>query len=583
MKLYNTLTGQEEEFVPADGNTVKMYICGVTPYSSTHVGHALSYVIFDVLRRYLEHIGYQVQHVQNFTDVDDKIILRARMEGISEDTLTERYIDDFFSTMDALNIQRAHAYPRATQEIPGIIKTIKGLIEQGYAYPVNGNVYFRVKQKHDYGKLSHRTLEGMIAGARIQVDEEKEHPMDFALWKGAKAGEPSWDSPWGPGRPGWHIECTSMALDRLGDPLDIHGGGQDLVFPHHENEIAQSEASTGMKPFARYWVHNGLLMLGEDKMSKSLGNTVGILADEDAIWERVQKAVTDPQRVRRDDPGRPEVCNVFTLHQLVTDASLIQDIEAQCRAGTRGCVDCKRIFADSLVREFAPFRERAEYLRAHPEEVRGVLEAGADPNARVTKHLWYMGYTFDQMENTSGATPFWRAAYATDVEAMRLLMAHGADPNTTTLKVPARRFRRGRGQQQDYSGLAPVPDGGPAIYPIHAASGVGYGEGFAANAHRHVPDGWLPAVKYLIEEVGADVNARDVNGYSPVHHAAARGDNEVILYLVEHGADVTFVSRRGQTTADMANGPVQRIQPFPETVALLERLGSKNNHNCVSC
>ena len=224
-------------------------------------------------------------------------------------------------------------------------------------------------------------------------------------------------------------------------------------------------------------------------------------------------------------------------------------------------------------------QQQATYL----EVMEKLLEAGADPNARLTKHLWYMGYTFDQMENTSGATPFWRAAYATDVEAMRLLMAHGADPNTTTLKVPARRFRRGRGQQQDYSGLAPVPDGGPAIYPIHAASGVGYGEGFAANAHRHVPDGWLPAVKYLIEEVGADVNARDVNGYSPVHHAAARGDNEVILYLVEHGADVTFVSRRGQTTADMANGPVQRIQPFPETVALLERLGSKNNHNCVSC
>ena len=276
MKLYNTLTGQEEEFVPADGNTVKMYICGVTPYSSTHVGHALSYVVFDVLRRYLEHIGYQVQHIQNFTDVDDKIILRARSEGISEDTLTERYIDDFFSTMDALNIQRAHAYPRATQEIPGIIETIKGLIDQGYAYPVSGNVYFRVKQKQDYGKLSHRTLEGMIAGARIQVDEEKEHPMDFALWKGAKDGEPSWDSPWGPGRPGWHIECTSMALDRLGDPLDIHGGGQDLVFPHHENEIAQSEAFTGRQPFARYWVHNGLLQLGEDKMSKSLGNLVSV-------------------------------------------------------------------------------------------------------------------------------------------------------------------------------------------------------------------------------------------------------------------------------------------------------------------
>ena len=219
----------------------------------------------------------------------------------------------------------------------------------------------------------------------------------------------------------------------------------------------------------------------------------------------------------------------------------------------------------------------------HLDVVKRLLEAGADPNVRLKKHLWYMGYTFDQLENTNGATPFWRAAYATDVEAMRLLVAHGADPNMATLKVPRRRYRRGGGEQQDYSGLEPVPVGGPAIYPIHAASGVGYGEGFAGNAHRHVPDGWMPAVKYLLEELGADVNARDANGYSPLHHAAARGDNEMILYLMEQGADVTVVSRRGQTTADMANGPVQRIQPFLETVELLERLGAKNNHNCVSC
>ncbi len=274
MKLYNTLTGREDEFVPADGNTVKMYVCGVTPYSSTHVGHALSYVVFDVLRRYLEHIGYRVQHVQNFTDIDDKIILRAQGEGIAEGALVDRYIEDFFAAMDGLNIQRAHAYPRATQEIPSIIKTIARLIERDYAYPVGGDVYFRVNRSPEYGKLSHRTLDGMIAGARIQIEEDKEHPMDFALWKGAKEGEPAWDSPWGPGRPGWHIECTAMSLDRLGDPLDIHGGGMDLVFPHHENEIAQSEAFTGRQPFSRYWVHNGLLQFDDDKMSKSLGNLV---------------------------------------------------------------------------------------------------------------------------------------------------------------------------------------------------------------------------------------------------------------------------------------------------------------------
>ncbi len=214
-----------------------------------------------------------------------------------------------------------------------------------------------------------------------------------------------------------------------------------------------------------------------------------------------------------------------------------------------------------------------------------LLEAGADPNASLTRPLWYTTYNNDLLRvQRTGATPFWRAAYATDVAAMKMLVAHGADPNTTTKTAPQRRFRRGRERaREDTSGLPPVPVGGPAIYPIHAASGAGYGEGYAGNSHRHVVDGWLPAVKYLVEVHGADVNARDHNGYSPVHHAAARGDNELIRYLVEKGADVTLVSRRGQTTADMANGPVQRIRPFPETVALLERLGSENNHNCVSC
>ena len=280
MRLYNTLTGQAQEFVPSDGKSVKMYVCGVTPYSSTHVGHALSYVIFDVLRRYLEFTGYEVRHVQNFTDVDDKIIQRAQERGIDPDELAEQFIEDFYRTMDALNIQRAHVYPRATQEIPPILATIKDLIDKGYAYPAGGDVFFRVTRSQDYGKLSHRTLDGMIAGARVEVDEHKEHPMDFALWKGARPGEPSWESPWGPGRPGWHIECTAMSTTYLGGALDIHGGGQDLIFPHHENEIAQSEAATGHQPFSRYWVHNGLLRLGEDKMSKSLGNLVSV---EDAL------------------------------------------------------------------------------------------------------------------------------------------------------------------------------------------------------------------------------------------------------------------------------------------------------------
>ncbi len=218
------------------------------------------------------------------------------------------------------------------------------------------------------------------------------------------------------------------------------------------------------------------------------------------------------------------------------------------------------------------------------EVMEKLLAAGADPNARLTRHLWFMSYNFDLLQiDAKGATPFWRAAYALDVEAMKLLVARGADPSVPTEKVPSRRFGRGGGEEVDHSGLPPVPVGGPAVYPIHAASGVGYGQGFAANAHRHVPDGWVPAVRYLVEELGADVNARDLEGFSPLHHAAARGDNELIQYLVEQGADVTLVSRRGQTTVDMANGPVQRIQPFPETIALLESLGAVNNHNCVSC
>ena len=275
MKIYNTLSGRKEDFTPK-GDTVKMYVCGVTPYAPSHLGHAMSYIVFDTIRRYLEFRGYKVKYVQNFTDIDDKIIARANESGIPPHDLAQRFIDQYFANMDTLNIKRADIYPRATEEIPKMIEVIEGLIQKGHAYEVGGDVYFRVVSDPDYGKLSHRTLDGMMAGARVEISEAKEHPLDFTLWKAAKPGEPQWHSPWGPGRPGWHIECTAMSLKYLGQTLDIHGGGQDLIFPHHENEIAQSESFTGIKPFVRHWLHNGLLQLGEEKMSKSTGKLVTI-------------------------------------------------------------------------------------------------------------------------------------------------------------------------------------------------------------------------------------------------------------------------------------------------------------------
>jgi cysteinyl-tRNA synthetase len=274
MKIFNTLTGQKEEFTPRN-NTVTMYVCGVTVYDDCHIGHAMSYIIFDAIKRYMEYRGLNVKHVQNFTDIDDKIINRANALKISSTELSEKYIAEFFKDMDALNIKRATIYPKATQEIDEIIKIISKLIKDGFAYEQNGSVYFRVNKFPGYGKLSHQNIDEMIS--KITADtESKDSPLDFAIWKAAKPGEPFWKSPWGQGRPGWHIECTAMSLKYLGTSIDIHGGGQDLVFPHHENEITQSESYTGVEPFAKFWMHNGLLQFSGAKMSKSLGNLINL-------------------------------------------------------------------------------------------------------------------------------------------------------------------------------------------------------------------------------------------------------------------------------------------------------------------
>ena len=276
IRLYNTLTRKKEELQTLEPGVVKMYVCGPTVYNDAHVGHAMSALVFDIVRRYLEYRGFSVRHVMNYTDVDDKIINRANQMGIDPFALSKKYIDDFDQNLTDLNILPATAKPQVSKTMPQIIAFIHGLIQKEAAYPApNGDVYFSITSDDDYGRLSGRKLEDMQAGARIEVEEQKSHPMDFALWKAAKPGEPAWDSPWGKGRPGWHIECSAMNLNELGEQIDIHGGGNDLIFPHHENEIAQSESFTG-KPFARYWMHNGMLQLGGEKMSKSLGNIISI-------------------------------------------------------------------------------------------------------------------------------------------------------------------------------------------------------------------------------------------------------------------------------------------------------------------
>lgn len=340
LRLYNTLSREKSDFKPA-GSEVKLYVCGVTVYDYSHLGHAMSSIIFEVLHRYLEYRGFKVRRVQNFTDVDDKIIRKAVQEGTSADAVSDKYVQSFFDDMDALKIRRADLYPRVTREIPQIIDIIRQIEARGGAYDLNGSVYFRVLADADYGKLSHRSLDEMLQGTRFEAEQGKEHPADFALWKASKPGEPAWDSPWGSGRPGWHIECSAMVLHHLGASIDIHGGGNDLIFPHHENEMAQSETATGAEPFTRWWLHNGMLRLEGEKMSKSLGNIV-----------QVREAI------KRHSP---EAVRLWVLSGQYRSPLLYdpESIEAQERAlrRLRGAVEFQSPAGESAV-DGAPYKQR---------------------------------------------------------------------------------------------------------------------------------------------------------------------------------------------------------------------------------
>jgi cysteinyl-tRNA synthetase len=398
MKIYNSLSAKKEDFIPW-GDEVKMYVCGINPYSDSHIGHALSYIVFDVVRRYLEYRGYRVKHVENVTDVEDNIIATANRLGVTVKELTEKYTERYFEDMDNLNVLRPHHTPRATETIPEIITMVQGLIDKGFAYAVDGDVYFRVRNVPDYGKLSHRSLDSMRAGARVEAGEAKEDPMDFVLWKESKPGEPAWDSPWGMGRPGWHIECSAMSVKFLGEQIDIHGGGQDVVFPHHENEIVQSESFTGKKPFVKYWVHNGLMQMGADKMSKSLGNLITI---RDALKKY-----------------SPDAIRIFVLSSYYR--SPLTYTEEALEAAARGADRLQRAAAQDTaggigeVLDAAPYRQRFEEAMDDdfntPQALAVIFEMAREINQAADKGgntdearqtLWLMGgvlgLTFEEAE-----------------------------------------------------------------------------------------------------------------------------------------------------------------------------------------
>jgi len=344
MKVYNTMTRIKEDFAPGVTGDVRMYVCGVTVYEISHIGHARSAIVFDAIRRYLLYKGLRVTFVKNYTDVDDRIIRRANEEGVAPSVVSERYIRAYRDDMAALGVLAPDVEPKATEHVAEMVVLIQALIRAGVAYVIDGDVYFEVRRFPAYGRLSGKNLDELLAGARVEVDERKRDPRDFALWKAAKPGEPSWDSPWGPGRPGWHIECSAMAMRYLGESFDIHGGGEDLIFPHHECEIAQSEAATG-RTFARYWIHNGFVNMGKEKMSKSLGNTL-------AISELVKRH--DPEAIRL------YLLGTHYRHPVEWSEERVQDSARALARLRRLRHDAAVVEAGALPPELTAFRARFE-------------------------------------------------------------------------------------------------------------------------------------------------------------------------------------------------------------------------------
>ncbi len=418
LHIYNTLTRQREPFETVEERRARMYVCGPTVYADAHIGHAMSAIVFDMIRRYLEFIGYDVTYVTNFTDVDDKIIVRANETGQDPFQLAQFYTDKYLKHLSDLNILAADAYPRVTNEIMNIIRVIQNLGEADYAYEMDGSVYFRVEKNEEYGKLSRRKQEKAMAGTRVDSDERKENVADFALWKAAKPGEPSWNSPWGPGRPGWHIECSVMCLHHLGETIDIHGGGNDLIFPHHENEIAQSESLTS-KPFARYWMHNGMLQLSGEKMSKSLGNLI-------TIDDFLEQHSADALRML-----------IFTGHYRKPVAYTAESITAAERSVAR-LQRGLRAGAGTV-----SVGEEVNTLREATEAARGGFRQAMDDDFNTSAalaHLFELVRSINTARAAGVSGPFFQAAQETlrelaGVLGLSLMDASGAEGNALAAKA----------------------------------------------------------------------------------------------------------------------------------------------------